>query len=287
MRLLFYTATTAFLLIAGVFAYYALQSSEPGTGARVVLNIDASKMPADNAAPSDADRNMFAEAEAKLKSLESNDSPPALETSGQSGQLGESQSAEASDITQDSNIAATPETQQDSPPGFSITTDANQSSGRENDGSARRGAASADRGAPASPAAEANLAPPPGTALAGLEPESPVFRRLEQPFEAEQKPDDAAAAGAAPQDESPIADQTIAGAPAAAIPRRPQLQPMRLRERRMTLRKNRRSRPIPQIPHPYPHRRMPNLRLKMARQPELRRKTPLRKNPISTRSWQC
>jgi polysaccharide deacetylase 2 family uncharacterized protein YibQ len=46
MRLLFYTATAVFLVLAGVFAFYALQSSDQAGSARVVLSIDANERPA-------------------------------------------------------------------------------------------------------------------------------------------------------------------------------------------------------------------------------------------------
>jgi polysaccharide deacetylase 2 family uncharacterized protein YibQ len=45
MRLLFYTATVVFVILAGVFAFYALQTPDQADGARVVLTIDTQEAP--------------------------------------------------------------------------------------------------------------------------------------------------------------------------------------------------------------------------------------------------
>src|SRR5262245_39562125 len=46
MKALFYTATAVFITLAGVIAYFALQPPTSGSGARIVLEIDAGAMPA-------------------------------------------------------------------------------------------------------------------------------------------------------------------------------------------------------------------------------------------------
>lgn len=45
MRLLFYTATVVFVILAGVFAFYALQTPDQADGAKVVLTIDTQEAP--------------------------------------------------------------------------------------------------------------------------------------------------------------------------------------------------------------------------------------------------
>jgi polysaccharide deacetylase 2 family uncharacterized protein YibQ len=45
MRLLFYTATVVFVILAGVFAFYALQMPDQAEGAKVVLTIDTQEAP--------------------------------------------------------------------------------------------------------------------------------------------------------------------------------------------------------------------------------------------------
>ena len=49
MKLLFYTATAAFLALAGIFTFYALQSPDQTGAARVVLSIDAGERSGDAA----------------------------------------------------------------------------------------------------------------------------------------------------------------------------------------------------------------------------------------------
>jgi polysaccharide deacetylase 2 family uncharacterized protein YibQ len=45
MRLLFYTATAVFVILAGIFAFFAMQSSDQDASARVVLSIDTNERP--------------------------------------------------------------------------------------------------------------------------------------------------------------------------------------------------------------------------------------------------
>jgi polysaccharide deacetylase 2 family uncharacterized protein YibQ len=45
MRLLFYTATAVFVILAGIFAFFAMQSSDQDVSARVILSIDANERP--------------------------------------------------------------------------------------------------------------------------------------------------------------------------------------------------------------------------------------------------
>ncbi len=77
MRVLFYTATALFILLAGVFAFYALQMPQNDGAARVVLSIDSSKMPAVEAqADEGSAQDQIAEAAAKLKRIEAETTPP-------------------------------------------------------------------------------------------------------------------------------------------------------------------------------------------------------------------
>ena len=71
MRVLLYTATAFFVVLGGVFAFYAFQGPEQPGGAKVVLSIDSRDAPA--AATGNAEepeRDLYAEAAARLKSLE-------------------------------------------------------------------------------------------------------------------------------------------------------------------------------------------------------------------------
>ena len=77
MRVLFYTATALFILLAGIFAFYALRAPASGGGAKVVLSIDASQMPgASSQASQGADGDLLAEAAARLKRADASDTPP-------------------------------------------------------------------------------------------------------------------------------------------------------------------------------------------------------------------
>ncbi len=55
MKLLFYTATAAFLALAGIFTFYALQSPDQTGAARIVLSIDAGERSGDATASQSAD----------------------------------------------------------------------------------------------------------------------------------------------------------------------------------------------------------------------------------------
>jgi hypothetical protein len=208
MRILFYTATTAFLFLAGVFAYYALQAPDHGTGAKVVLNIDTSQMPTgDGAVPSDADRNLFAEAEAKLKSLENRESGPASEGGGQPL---ETQPGESPGGLSGAGASGTAELLPDAGAGSSQDADARPLPSYQ-DRPVAEAEPAPDRGADASKAKDQeSLSLPPGTALAELEPEAPVLRNLEQP--AAQEPTQQAAADPAVEP-SPAEPQASAVAP--------------------------------------------------------------------------
>jgi polysaccharide deacetylase 2 family uncharacterized protein YibQ len=76
MRLLFYTATAVFLILAGIFAFYAMQGTEQAGAARVVLSIDANERPsADAGRPQSSVDDVLAKAEARLAAAERAEEP--------------------------------------------------------------------------------------------------------------------------------------------------------------------------------------------------------------------
>lgn len=68
MRLLFYTATTAFLALAGIFAFYALQPPDHIGAARVVLSIEANDRSANALTSESVERHPAAEPATHLTS---------------------------------------------------------------------------------------------------------------------------------------------------------------------------------------------------------------------------
>jgi polysaccharide deacetylase 2 family uncharacterized protein YibQ len=106
MRVLLYTATAFFTVLAGVFTFYAIRGPEHPSGAKVVLSIDAREAPGgaiDSAA--EPERDVYAEAAAQLQSRAGNergeDAAAADEADadvGRRGASGETASSEAAQI---------------------------------------------------------------------------------------------------------------------------------------------------------------------------------------------
>jgi polysaccharide deacetylase 2 family uncharacterized protein YibQ len=178
MKALFYTATAVFIALAGVIAYFALQSPAAMSGARVVLDIDVSGMPVvDGGGGPKASLDPYAGEEDKPGDATQEGTPA-------SGQSGSDSAQPQTAIVQERPHA---------PEG--------------NDARPARNTPSAEGGH--------IPAPPPGTALAGLNQDRPLFREVAP---------DAAGEGAVahPEDALPLvqtggepadtdrADQTIA-----------------------------------------------------------------------------
>jgi hypothetical protein len=150
MKALFYTATAVFIAFAGVFAWFALQAPLSTDGARIVLDIDVSGMPAE------AEDNR----KAAYEPYAGEEDKPAAE---------QDQPAEASGPAETERSEAEAQQQQQLPQ-QSPTAALHET----------------PTGAGAAP--EEIPAPPPGTALAGLNQDRPLFREVEperQPVEAE------------------------------------------------------------------------------------------------------
>jgi polysaccharide deacetylase 2 family uncharacterized protein YibQ len=155
MRVLFYTATAFFIVLAGVFALYALQGPEHSGGAKVVLSIDSREAPGGAISSAEKpERDLYAEAAARLKNLE---------TGKIRGSLG-GEDVAAADVDNDRLAAAAPDQQ-----------DAGNVDQREDASS------QAAQGAPdAKDESEEIPDPPPGTALAGLDDDKPLFKNIEK-----------------------------------------------------------------------------------------------------------
>jgi polysaccharide deacetylase 2 family uncharacterized protein YibQ len=156
MRVLFYTATAAFLILAGVFAFYAIQTPDQAGGTKVVLSIDSSEMPVSDATSSEAtgERDLYAEAAARLKRIESTDAEP--------------QAAAAEPVEND-------------PAEDQFKTDERLSGAPEPRGDADGMRQAASDALPEDKAqSEPIPGPPPGTALAGLDNDKPIFKTLEK-----------------------------------------------------------------------------------------------------------
>lgn len=157
MRVLFYTAAAFFIVLAGVFAFYALQGPEHPSGAKVVLSINSREAPGGAAGSAEEpERDLYAEAAARLHSLE------AEKARGKPG----GEDAAAGEGADSDRLGAAPD-QQDI---------------RNVD---RRKAASSQAAQPRSkPNAKGQSeeipATPPGTALAGLDNDKPLFKNIGQ-----------------------------------------------------------------------------------------------------------
>ncbi len=194
MKTLFYTATAVFIALAGVIAFFALQPPTSVGGARVVVEIDASAMPAvdntDNAKASfDPYPNSVDERPA--------DSPdhtasPAPERSDNSNQVVAQDAPPPSDLPAASTrpeIGAPHAIDPTSPPNAAVT-------------------AADPKDIPS---------PPPGTALAGLNQDRPLFREIKPKAQDAAQP--ARPAEEQPQNEEPaVPDQVATAAPDQTLP---------------------------------------------------------------------
>ena len=158
MRVLFYTATAFFIVLAGVFAFYALQGPEHPSGAKVVLSIDSRDAPGGvTASAEEPERDLYAEAAARLQGLE----PEKVR-----GRLGGEDPAAAEEEANGDRLAAAPDQQHIANGNF-----------RE----AASSRAAQTRGKPdAEGQSEEIPDPPPGTALAGLDNNRPLFKNIGQ-----------------------------------------------------------------------------------------------------------
>jgi len=144
MRALFYTATTVFIVFAGIVAYFSLQAPSLIGGAKIVLDIDASAMP-----------QVEGESRASVFTPYANEKDD-----------------KADDTPQ------TPAVPRDNPPAQS-----------SNAGASERSAEASSETRPAGEAAREEIPPPPpGTALAGMQQDKPLFREVAP---AEPQPGDA------------------------------------------------------------------------------------------------
>jgi polysaccharide deacetylase 2 family uncharacterized protein YibQ len=157
MKTLFYTATAVFITLAGVIAYFALQPPTSVGGARIVLDIDASAMPA-------------------------TDDPNGAKTTFDPYPGSDDEKPAA----QPDRLASPPPERQD--PGGDVISDLSKHQPPEED--ARLATArpeigaqqsddarsSANLDAPVDPADAPSL--PPGTTLAGLDRDRPLFREI-------------------------------------------------------------------------------------------------------------
>jgi len=186
MKALLYTATSLFIVMAGVIAFYAVQTPETVGGAKIVLDIDASAMPAieTSAEPrpepyADAQENAQAEA-APANNPSANSSAPETTAqigseygaAAQDGRL--STEGTAASLNTDSSLPALPDTSSDTsarnpaetlgasslqafdlPPGTNLEPQTSAASGaRPEDGLRGSAAAPAPQGQPDGAAAD-------------------------------------------------------------------------------------------------------------------------------------
>jgi uncharacterized protein len=155
MKALFYTATAVFITLAGVIAYFALQPPTSGSGARIVLDIDAGAMPT-------VETGSNARPALDPYAGEEDDKPADAEPS--------TARADASPVEDQGQANAA--TLQDNSAGPQAVPSHSEPS---------HALASPTLAPPSntSPAERAQIpAPPPGTALAGLSQNRPLFREI-------------------------------------------------------------------------------------------------------------
>ncbi|WP_170937360.1 MULTISPECIES: divergent polysaccharide deacetylase family protein [Rhodomicrobium] len=138
-----------------MFAFFALQTPDHAGGTKVVLSIDSSEMPvSEGPAEPAAERDLYAEAAERLRHLEASAAKP------ESGAEAPAEEASGGDLKTDERLSGDPEPQGVGPRGL-------------------RGSAEAslpeDRGQ-----GETLPGLPPGTALAGLDVDKPIFKSLDQ-----------------------------------------------------------------------------------------------------------
>lgn len=166
MRVLFYTATAFFIVLAGVFVFYALQAPEHAGGAKVVLSIDSREAPGGATANAqEPERDLYAEAAARLQRVE---------TEKAQGNPGGEETAVAEDAGRD-QLGTSPDRQG---VGNVERVEAVRSQRVQT-----RSEADAKNGSEEIPD------PPPGTALAGLDNDKPLFKSIGQDEEAVDAPD--------------------------------------------------------------------------------------------------
>jgi uncharacterized protein len=173
MKALFYTATAVFITLAGVIAYFALQTPASSVGgARIVLDIDVSGMPAGKDGDAAALDPYANEQEDKPEPAEGATSAEVTESSPAGGQQ------------------------------------ANAAVVRD------------DPAAPEAQPAEEIPAPPPGTALAGLDQGKPLFREVPGAAPSAGAPSAAAPTRGEPDvaEEPAAARRSAAAEPAFALP---------------------------------------------------------------------
>lgn len=156
MRVLLYTATAFFIVLGGVFAFYAFQGPDHPSGAKVVLSIDSRAAPGAAAGNAEEpERDLYAEAASRLKSLEAwkDGGNPDTQPTATAGET---------DVNGDRLGAA---------------SDPQDAAGGDTREAATPGAAQAQND-PAVTSPEDISALPPGTALAGLDHDKPLFKSI-------------------------------------------------------------------------------------------------------------
>lgn len=150
MKALFYTATAVFISLAAVIAYFALQPPTSMHGVRVVLDIDTSAMPETAGGATNTALDPYAGEEDK----------PLADENAQGAAAPEVQHGEAA-AQQAHSAVVEPLTSEPPAPHSAVE-----------------------------PAPSAAIsAPPPGTALAGLEAAGPLFREIEARRQPDQQPE--------------------------------------------------------------------------------------------------
>jgi hypothetical protein len=169
MRLLLYISTGFFIVLAGVFSYFAFQGTEHSGGAKVVLSIDSREAPGGGvtAAAEDPDRDVYAEAASRLKRLEA--------AKDQGDPTGENHAeAPRADVG-----------------GAEVNADQNaETSGQQDVAAGDRDpvADAPQAGGPDANTASDSLSALPGTALRGADENNPSFRTTDQSDEPTDSP---------------------------------------------------------------------------------------------------
>jgi polysaccharide deacetylase 2 family uncharacterized protein YibQ len=200
MRLLFYTATAVFLVLAGIFAFYAMQSSDQGGIARVVLSIDANERP-----PSEAEserlradvKDVLARSEAQL-----GDTAQAESRGDQSDRLPQGDAAvDAGTPQNDARALETPQPQVDERPSNQIAEAAPEAPPSQNaEAAPEQHAAVSDRADPEPVAI-------PGTTLYGIDNNDPFAKPETAETQADTRESQANSDTPAPAETAPAAGE--------------------------------------------------------------------------------
>ncbi len=210
MRLLFYTATAFFIVLAGVFIFYAVDGPEQSGGSKIVLSIDSRAAPGE-AAPgaSEPERDLYAEAAARLKRTEG-DKPQGT------SEIEATAASDALDPNGERIVSA--QEQQDAP------------TAEHRDAAASGTAATAGLPTAAEAPSGQDSALPTSTSLAGLDQDKPQLKTVEQSDGTPSGLDEPAATSAE--------TAALPGTQSAALPgtrlTRHRRQTMRLRRPRMS-----------------------------------------------------